>query len=129
MTTIQNPITKRNIKIGSKTHLDLIGKNLLERNTLDIGKVPITDNSRQHRPISKLEFFTHTTHFTNVKEIAKATGIDTFKFIEMLSHEFEEFKLLYIKDKQCILVFPGREPFVENAIDDIVNKMDVDWNQ
>lgn len=129
---IKNPNTNKMIKIGGKTHLRLIANNTLPRDTLDINKVSIVENSRQKMPIPIIEFHKKSTHWLNFTKIVKGIKCDKYELIEYLRKEFDTFKILMNKE-EIIIIFPSREIFLSDVIKDFIEiytkENNIDWNQ
>ncbi len=129
---IRNPTTNKMIKIGGKTHLRLIANNTLPRDTLDINKVSIVENSRQKMPIPIIEFHKKSTHWLNFNKIVKSIKCDKYELIEYLRKEFDILKILMNKE-EIIIIFPGKEIFLSDVIKDFIKKYsekhNIDWNQ
>jgi hypothetical protein len=134
-TKVINPITNKAICQGGRLHLKLIAEGKLDRSTLDDGKVSIVEGSRQMMEKVKVEYHTKTTHFLNIREISKCIEVNEWVIIQWLTKNFSEMKICY-SEATTLLVFPGREIFLQNCIDDFIteysekNKLDITyWNQ
>ena len=132
MNTIINPKTSKPIKIGGQAHKNLITTGLLDRNTLNIGKKSIIQDSRMKRSPAHLVRYPgcKSTHWTNADDIARELDVPLFTLIKYFTKEFDELKFCYNK-KRSLIIFPGYEPFIDNCIDDFVNDLlgNVNFNE
>jgi len=135
-TSVINPITDMKIKIGSRTHIELVSKGIFERHTLDIDKVPIVDGSRQTMHLPKIQYTNKSTHIKNIKQIATDLHVSEFMLLDWFSKNFDEMKICY-NLKETVIILPGREPFILTVIKDFIanlekideNKDITYWNQ
>lgn len=129
---IKNPDTDRMIKIGGHTHLRLIANKKLPRDTLDIDKVSIMENSRQKMPRPIIEFNKRSTQWLNFDPIIKSIKCDKYEMIEFLRKEFDNIKVIF-NTKGTIIIFPGKEIFLSDVIKEFIQKFtknnEIDWNQ
>lgn len=132
---IRNPQTGRDIKVGGAAHRRLVQQGVLERETLDQGRVSIVEGSRQKMPLVTLEQFGKSTHWTNAQEIAEAVGCSVFTLLEWFAREFDEMKIC-VNKRVVRVIFPTREPFIQDAVHafvaEVSNRRGLDmthWNQ
>lgn len=132
---IRNPKTGRDIKIGGAAHRRLVQEGVLERETLEQGRVSIVEGSRQKMPLVALEQFGKSTHWTNAQGIAEAVGCSVFVLLEWFAREFDEMKIC-VNKRVVRVIFPTREPFIQDAVHafvaEVSNRRGLDmthWNQ
>lgn len=135
MDKIKNPETGRYITVGGTTHLSLVMKGVLDRETLDIGKKSVVEGSRQKVALVKVEYFAKSTHWTNISQVASGLHVSVWDLLQYFTTEFEELKICYSRGNYRIL-FPGREPFIQEVVDDFIkqhsknNNLNFEyWNQ
>ena len=129
---IKNPETGRLIKVGGNLHLKLISDGKLQRETMDLNKVSIYNNSRQKMPNLIIEFNKKSTHWLNFSEIVKCLKCSEYELIDFLRKDFDTMKIL-INKKEIILIFLGREIFLKDVINEFIKdyttENEIDWNQ
>lgn len=127
---IMNPKSGKWITVGGKTHHTLITQGVLNRDTLDIGKVSVVPGSRAKRTKACLEIHSKSTHVTNIMEIAKQLTVPPLDLIEYLQRKHYPNLKIIMNGKQIRLIIEGVEPYVDNCIYDYIKEeMNIDWNQ
>lgn len=127
---IINPLTGARLQHGSKTHIKLINDNVLNRDTLDINKISIINDSRSVRSKAILEFTKTNTHFTNINQIANELSVDPLEIISYMRNEFEMMRII-IHNKTVRVIIDGHEPFIDRVIQDYINNnlKNERWNE
>ncbi len=113
----------------------LVAEGLLDRSTLEEGKVSIVEGSRQKMQKVSVEHHAKSTHWLNPREIAKSMGVTEWAMLEWFSKNFTEMKICW-SEASLRVIFPGKELFLQNCVVDFAkeyskkHKLDLThWNQ
>lgn len=76
-----------------------------------------------------------STHWINIKEIAKAIGCPIFELLDFVSKEYDDMKICINKENVRV-IFPNKEFFIQETVFDFIKqrsrekKYDLTyWNQ